>query len=604
MHLILTRSLFTDIVSKFEHAPGWDYETNRPDPRDPAARIVGVSMAAPIAGKLVGFYIPLAHQVGYNAEPLIATDIAEYLTKSPIVPFALTTEYLWSATRFKVSPRVIGDGFIAARLLQYEEKGLKDLAQKILGKGEVIRLSDLFPPGETACDFSTLDSQNERVLRYVTDDGLNAYQVEEALRAELFTVKMHGVYDLEITNGMAMAETELHGYRMHTGAVIKAIAKERSRLDQLERNIFVGLQSAPFSLNSPTQLGKALKRLGVQPRLTNKGNESWSVDSLKLIANPPPVVEDVIEWKHTFSVLNGMGRSPLKADDAEKIYPRWLSIAYSGDPDMRSEKPSLTNLPKAARSAFLAPDRTRWIMWAWLQPRMRALAALSDDTALQALLATGYDFYTTLGATLAGKAAGDGTEEDRGYAKKLMHAVVDYCGDPERVAARMGVGLHEAANLIKWVYARFPHAGAYLTSILLNPQPEFSGFMNRRWRLPVDTEWLPSAVISALLRQTVATWLKFTMGRLMANHELGHPMLKGFGQLIPVYDRLFYVLDETVPVPAHFHFILPIVETVVNNTQLRAEYGVGPTWGDITLIPDFQFAQAMADFAASGGSMQ
>jgi len=602
-HQLLTATEFTSFVSRFEAPPGWDYETNGKEHSDHDGRIVGISMAAPIENKAVAAYIPVAHQRGTNASPLILHAVAEYLTNAPIVPYSLSTEYAWSAVRLHVKPRIVGDGFVAARLLQLEDKSLKELSKSVLGREEVITLKSLFPPNEANFDFSQLDPQDGTVARYVEDDALNAFDLEGALRSRLSALGMLGVYDLELTAGMMMAEAELRGVYMSTGEFLRAVAKERARVEQLERQIFGLLGGKAFSLNSPTQLGKALKLLGITPRLTPLGNESWSIESLKLIPNPPEVVEKVIEWKSAFSVMNGLGKNQLRADDSGRIWPRWMALGYSGDPGIRSDKPSLTTLPKIARTAFVAPPGHRWFMWAWLQPKMRALAYLSKDVSMKALFSTTFDFYTTVGATLRGAQAGDGTEADRAWAKRALFAMVDYCGNTERVAARLGITSVQADETVGRLTYLFPEMSAYLDDMRLryaDPMPlaDVTSYMGRRWVLSGDREYGPAAAISAQLGHTVATWLKIAMCRVMAQAELEHPRLRGYSQWLPVYDRVYYVLPEDQHVGAHLAYMRSMVEPLYDGVPLRAEYGVGPSWGTVQVINELAFAQAMADLAA------
>lgn len=488
---ILTVEDFRTCVEGFTEPPGFDYETNGQEVYHHAGRIVGVTLAAPhkLTGETEAFYMPVAHQTGTNCDPACLTPLAEYLNAHPVVPFHLNTEYQWTLARLKVRLKVAGDGFYAARLLQLDDKNLKDLARVVLGRDEIIKLGDLLPKG--VWDFSLLDAQDPRANQYVNDDGVNAYELERALRAQIVALGMQGVYELEMLAGAVMAEQELAGYLCKPSILVQTLARERQRIEKLSQEIFADLGVAPFTVNSYVQLGKALKAKGYEsPVPTATGGESWSVDALKLLPQTP-LIANIIDWKKTFSVVNGLGRTPLEPAPDGRLHPHWLSIGYSGHPRMQSERPSLTNLPKPARVAFPAPPGYRWFMAQWLQPEIRVLAMGSRDQSMIDLLNTSFDFYTTVGATMRGAEPGEGTEADREHAKHALYAYLDYCGDVEMFAKRYP-GLTNAPETLASLYRLFPKLETFASEVRAKADAEpgtaryINSYMNRRWFLEPD----------------------------------------------------------------------------------------------------------------------
>lgn len=602
---ILTVDDFRTCMEGFTAPPGFDYETNGQEVWHHASRIVGVSFAAPYkhTGKIEAFYIPVAHQTGQNCDPAIQTPLAEYLDANPVVPFHLNTEHQWTLHKMKVRLKVAGDGFYAARLLQLEDKNLKDLAKSVLGREEVIKLADLLPKG--VWDFSLLDAQDARANQYVQDDGINAYELEQALRSIIVSLGMQGVYELEMLAGAVMAEQELAGYLLKPQVLVQTLAREKARIEKLSMNIFRELGCAPFTVNSYVQLGKALKAKGyTSPLATETGGESWSVDALRLMPQTA-LITDIIDWKKTFSVVNGLGRTPLEPAEDGRLHPHWLSMGYSGHPRMQSERPALTTLPKAARVAFPAPPGYRWYMAGWLQPEIRVLAMGSGDRNMADLLNLSYDFYTTVGATMRGAEPGEGTPEDREYAKTLLYAFLDYCGDEEMVAKRCNISIEEAVKRLLSLYTLFPGLASFADTVKAKANAEpgtkrfINSYMNRRWFIePDERDRYEGPALRTYVQHSVATFLKIAMTRLMGHAEIKHPALRGFHSLIPVYDTLFYCLDETVPVVQHLSYMTTVFEQPFHDIAMRAEYGVGPSWGETPVITEQAFAQAMADFTA------
>lgn len=603
---IHTAAELASVVDAFTAPPGFDYETNAQEVYHHIGRIVGVTLAAPVkpefGGTMMAFYIPVAHQYGTNCDPALLSTLADYLNVTPVTPFHLNTEYQWTLARLKIRLKVAGDGFYAARLLQLADKNLKDLSRVVLGRKEVITLADLLPKG--VFDFSILNAQDPRANQYCNDDGYNAYDLEQALHAAVTELGMQGAYELELLAAAVMAEQELGGYLLDPQTLVRSITREKVRLEHLAADIFAGLGTRSFTLNSHVQLGKALKAKGyTSPLPTETGGESWSVDALKLLP-PDPVITDIIDWKKTFSFVNTMGRAPLEPAVDGRLHPHWLSMGYSGTPRIYAEKPPLTSLPKASREAFPAPPGMRWFMAAWLQPEIRVLAAACGDANMADVLNTNYDFYTTVGATMAGRQAGEGDERDRTWAKELFYAYMDYCGDPVMVAKRMRVTPEVATATLDHLYRLFPGLQSFADVMrsTMNTQDNpraVTSFLNRRWFVdPNETGDYAGPAMNAFVQHSVATLLKIVLAQLMAHTEVGHPAMVGFGCVIPVFDRIYYCLDEHIPVPHHLNYMTSMFERPHKGIRMRGEYGVGATWGGIAIITEEAFSQAMADLGA------
>lgn len=590
--LILKAAHFRQVVETWAAPPALDYETNGLRFWQPGSRIAGIALAATLKDRIPQtWYIPVAHQQGPNAEPAMMAAFTEWLSEATVVAYHLSTEVSWSVAKFGIAPRVVGDAYLAARLLQLKTLGLKDLIEVLYGRTRPLRIGDLVED----FDFSKLASDATETLDYAGRDAFDALDAASGLATQIRTQGMQAAYELELLAAMLLAEQEAGGYRIDTEKLQLKMVEEEDRLAGLELRIWHAFGGKPFNLRSPVELGTRLRRLGVRPRKTSLGNDSWSLDSLKAIPTPPPVVLDLIEWKKAQSVAGSIRRAPVTPDATGRIWPHWLSMGVSGSPRIYSERPSLTSYPKVARSAFVAPPGTRWGMVAYLQPEMRALAMLADEPAMRSLLNTEFDFYMTVGATLRGAQPGDGTPEDRATAKALLYAMHDYAGDVARVTERLGVA--DASLAVSQVYQLFPRLQSYFAEVRRQAATgTVTSFLHRRWKLAPKEDPV-TAAMTVLSQHTVATWLKFVLCKVASHAELRHPGLRGFGQVIPVFDRFYYVIDAAVGVHRHVAYMQSICEPTFKGVRFRAEYGMGPTWGDVPVLGDLAFAQATADFA-------
>jgi hypothetical protein len=63
--------------------------------------------------------------------------------------------------------------------------------------------------------------------------------------------------------------------------------------------------------------------------------------------------------------------------------------------------------------------------------------------------------------------------------------------------------------------------------------------------------------------------------------------MTGFSEVIPVFDAVFYQLDDRVPLERPVAFVKSIVELEVNGVKMDASFEVGPSWGETHKVAEF-----------------
>lgn len=595
-------------------APFMDFESNGLPVWHPAFRIVCVSLTAlnKEAQMLETIQIPLAHREGRNADIEMWEALAEFCSTWNLGAFWVQSEAAAVLAVFKVRAKFVDDPYIQLRLLQDQQvASLKDGVAKYLGIN-MTRIEEVIPE-LGSYDFSLVHAQDEKGISYSKGDSLHGFQFARVLDEKL--TKMMAVYRLEVTAAAIMAEQTLRGYDIDLNVLAAELDNEDQRLERLELTIHQRLGTQPFPLNSTAKLGAALNKIGIySPVKTKKtvkgggGNDSWAkpVFEMMLREGLPPdrriLFEELVEWKSAFSVRNTLRASPARVSEDGKIHPIWKSIGYDGTARMYAEDPSITSLPMGCRRAMIAPKGMRWVKFDWKQAELRALAAASQDENLIAMLNSGVDIHRAIYARMKGISIDEVTEEQRESSKIISFSVLYSGGSPYHVASHLAISMEEAIILVRDYFAAFPKLRDFLDDIRSTARKTYHvrTFMNRLRRLDErDEEKRMNQACDAMGQQTIGTALKIALAKMVGTHQLGHPHMKGLSQIIPVFDAIFYCIDEDVPIDRHIELMKDLVQLNIANVILEAEFEYGPTWGNLYPTHDM-FAQAQVELNDGG----
>lgn len=535
---------------------GFDFETNGKSVWVPGSEIVGVSLAGyEASGDISAVYVPLAHRRGVNADRAIVFSILDYIHRSGmrLVPFNAQFEHQWALGRWNVRLPIAGDGYIAARLLQLDQFGLKDLVEAVLGETPP-RFTDVVAEGT---DFSLVDPQDPLVQDYVLADARNALRLEHVLREELSREGLADVYALEVQASLLMAEQTLRGYEASASIIVREVMAETDAVNRLEMRVFRELGTKSFSINSGAQLGKALNTRGIHsPLQTEKTKvESWSAEALELLKDVHPVIATIREWKSRFANLNTLKRAPFTLAQDGRLHPRWRSIGVQGSARMVAEKPALTNLPVTARRAFRARPGRVWVSLRFPDLEARMIAIQSGDVSLLDAF-----HHRDPWATISQQTGVPQAQVQTAFWEWVLSG-----GSDERFSERYP----EAQALLAAVFARARDTGEVRL-----------WWGRRRWlsrqgdaRLTCSTREAPRpeargrSACSALGMEAAATAVKHLLLRIR----------DGIEDVIPGVDVLYYTVAEAA-LEEHQRRMPPLLAADI---EVPHEWRVGPSWGDV-----------------------
>ena len=500
---------------------GVSFETTGRQPWEPGAALVGVSVCGIRRGDgvLAAIYVPLAHRRG-NAAPDVWPTLLEWLHRAKLVCFALSAKALWAA-HVGVPLTWVGDGYLLARLLQTRERGLKELAASVLRK-PVIAFSDVVPTGT---DFSVTDPDNPHVQQYATESVLNAWRVEQVLRAKLPAPQLP-VYRMEIDAAVVLARQTLQDYAVDE-AVLKAATLHESQAIIAHETAVFSLFGGPINVQSSVQLEAAFKARGItSPITTASGRPSWALDALQLLERRHPEAAAVARWREAYSALRGLHQL---APVGGRLHPYWRSIGETGSPRVSSVYPDMLKLPTSARRALIAPPGHVWVTATYEEPDLRWLAQLSGDTALQALLVEHTCYPYTGLSEMLGVASDDAKRIALGWIASA---------EPEYLSLRSGLPPEVCLKAAATMKATFPKAAAYLIRCrqFVAAGTPLTSWGGRTYRAFTTHEGEDQARLAgpAVIQHSSATAVKLALLVFMAGGDVpAIPLPTGLSALVP-----------------------------------------------------------------------
>jgi DNA polymerase-1 len=136
---------------------------------------------------------------------------------------------------------------------------------------------------------------------------------------------------------------------------------------------------------------------------------------------------------------------------------------------LSSSNPNMQQIPKTRDANIRSIFRSRWkdglIMTVdYDQAELRMLAELSGDKNLRRVFARGQDIHAATAADIFGKKLSSVTPDERAAGKTINFAIIFGAG-AKLVAAKTGMGVREAATLVRRWFKVFPGAAEWKAAI-------------------------------------------------------------------------------------------------------------------------------------------
>ena len=334
----------------------------------------------------------------------------------------------------------------------------------------------------------TMDLVNvERVKEYAAEDA----DVTLRLKHELYPMVekiglQHLYFEVEEPMIAVLADIEMAGVRIDTGALAVYAVELNRKLGELEAAIRTEAGEANLNINSARQLGEVLfakMRIAEKPKMTKTKQFCTDEDYLQLFARKHRIVDLILEYRGVKKLLSTYVEAlPQLVNRSTGRIHTSFNQAVTATGRLSSTNPNLQNIPvrddmgRRIRKAFIPSDDDHLLLSAdYSQVELRLMAHLSGDESLIAAFEHGEDIHTATAAKLFNKSLEEVTSEERRRAKTANFGII-YGISAFGLSQRLEIPRKEAKEIIDGYFASYPKVKEYMDNVVEKAKEE--GFVS------------------------------------------------------------------------------------------------------------------------------
>lgn len=444
------------------------------------------------------------------------------------------------------------DTMIAHYLLQPELRHNMDYMAEVYLKYKTIHIDELIgPKGKGQKSMRDLDPKE--VYEYAAEDADVTLKLKNILEPKL---KEAGVWQLftevEMPLVQVLADMEVGGVRIDTGALKETSAMLTERMNAIEKEIYQ-LAGEEFNIASPKQVGEILfgkMKIVEKPKKTKTGQYVTSEEVLQQLKGKSEIVGKILEHRGLKKLLGTYVDALPKL-----INPRTGHIHTSFNQTvtatgrLSSSDPNLQNIPvrgedgKEIRKAFVPEEGCLFFSADYSQIELRVMAHLSGDENMQEAFREGYDIHAATAAKIYHETMDSVTRDQRTKAKRANFGII-YGITVFGLAERLDISRTEATQLIDGYFATFPKVAEYMEQAKETARKlgYAETLLHRRRYLPDITShnatvrgFAERNAINAPIQGTAADIIKIAMVRIHRRFRDEHLRSK---MILQVHDEL------------------------------------------------------------------
>lgn len=444
------------------------------------------------------------------------------------------------------------DTMIAHYLLQPELRHNMDYMAEVYLGYKTIHIDELIgPKGKGQKSMRDLDPKE--VYEYAAEDADVTLKLKNILEPKL---KEAGVWQLftevEMPLVQVLADMEVGGVRIDTGALKETSAMLTERMNAIEKEIYQ-LAGEEFNIASPKQVGEILfgkMKIVEKPKKTKTGQYVTSEEVLQQLKGKNEIVGKILEHRGLKKLLGTYVDALPKL-----INPRTGHIHTSFNQTvtatgrLSSSDPNLQNIPvrgedgKEIRKAFVPEEGCLFFSADYSQIELRVMAHLSGDENMQEAFREGYDIHAATAAKIYHETMDTVTRDQRTKAKRANFGII-YGITVFGLAERLDISRTEATQLIDGYFATFPKVAEYMEQAKETARKlgYAETLLHRRRYLPDITShnatvrgFAERNAINAPIQGTAADIIKIAMVRIHRRFRDEHLRSK---MILQVHDEL------------------------------------------------------------------
>lgn len=260
------------------------------------------------------------------------------------------------------------------------------------------------------------------------------WKLKVQLQAKLESANLTKIFkDIEMPLVPVLAEMELRGIKIDTGALASLLKSTSKAQDKLEEKIYK-LAGVEFNINSPQQLGEILfVKLGIRGRVrkTGGGALSTAAPELEKLRDEHHIIGLVLQYRELQKLKTTyIEPFPQLVDPTDERIHTTYNQTGAGTGRLSSENPNLQNIPiktelgQEFRKAFIAEDGYQLVSFDYSQIDLRVVSHLAHDEKMIEVFKRGEDIHTATAAEIFEVKLQDVTKEMRRQAKALNFGII------------------------------------------------------------------------------------------------------------------------------------------------------------------------------------
>ncbi len=428
-------------------------------------------------------------------------------------------------------------------------------------------------------------------------------EAKKVLEQELKKTNVERVYtDLELPLIPILERAQKHGVLVDPDCLKKLSTSYHKELSSLEKSIWKHA-GEEFNINSPKQMGEILfVKLALAENVkglkkTAGGAASTKVSELEKIKDQHVIVPLILGYREYQKLLSTyIDVIPTLLGKDNRLHARMVQTgAATGrmscvDPNLQNI-PVKTELGRAIRNAFIAPEGTVLAAFDYSQIDLRVAAFLSEDPELVQIFVRGEDVHTGVAARVFGVAPDAVDKEMRRRAKVINFGIL-YGMGVNALRQNLGTDRKEAEQFYNAYFERFHVLRDYLEATKASALKlgYTTTYFGRRRYYPKIKSTLPyirtmeeRMAMNAPIQGTTADIMKLAMIKI--DETLREAKLdRAVVPLLQVHDELIYEIKDEAVTKAE-RLIKETMENVIKvSVPLVANASAGKSWGELRAV--------------------
>jgi DNA polymerase I len=396
-------------------------------------------------------------------------------------------------------------------------------------------------------------------------------------------------YHIELPLCRVLARMQRVGVLVDTSHLAVMSAELDREIARLEHEA-IETAGHPFNLNSPRQLETILfDELGLKPLRRTKTSRSTDAATLEALAEEHPLPRLILAHRQVAKLKSTyVDALPALVDKTTgRVHSSWEQVVTatgrlsSTDPNLQNI-PIRTELGRAIRRAFVAPEGTEIVSADYSQIELRVLAHLSQDPELLLAFQANQDVHLRTAAAVFDVDMAAVTREMRRQAKAVNFGVI-YGQTESGLASALGIPRHQASEFIAAYYRRYRGVREFMNRTIeqaRHGKAVRSLFGRRRYFNDIDTAnrslrlAAERMAMNMPIQATAADLLK------MAMLKLDEPVTPGARMIMSVHDELVFEVPREQVAIAKSRIAETMQDVAELTVKLLVEVGHGTNWAE------------------------